>query len=134
MSEGKIKFWDLGRSKAKGEFIAKGSPDQINNTMYNVFSKHLASRDISFDKVLSQSLNNRTELKTTHSTHFAGTTASKNGPRLQYRTPSQPSIDGNTVDVHRERSEFIQNAIMYQTSLRFVSGRVSGLMSAIRGE
>ncbi len=92
------------------------------------------ARDISFNKILSQSLNNRSELRTTHPTHFSGTTVSKNGPRLQYRTPSQPSIDGNTVDVHRERSEFTQNAMMYQNSLRFVSGRISGLMSAIRGE
>ncbi len=45
-----IKFWDLGRSNAKGEFRAEGTPDEINNTMYNEFSKHLASNDISFDK------------------------------------------------------------------------------------
>ncbi len=49
MSEAKIKFWDLGRSNAKGEFRAEGTPDEINNKMYNEFSKHLMSNDISFD-------------------------------------------------------------------------------------
>lgn len=49
MSKAKIKFWDLGRSKAKGEFSIEGTQDQINNGMYKEFSKYLMSADISFD-------------------------------------------------------------------------------------
>lgn len=50
MSKAKIKYWDLGRSKAKGEFIAEGTEKQINDKMYQEFSKHLMSSEISFDE------------------------------------------------------------------------------------
>ena len=45
----KVKFWDLGRSKAQGEFEVMGSDAEINDEMYRQFSKHLLSSDISFD-------------------------------------------------------------------------------------
>ncbi|WKE66707.1 flagellar basal body rod protein FlgB [Gallaecimonas kandeliae] len=56
-------------------------------------------------------------------------------PAVGYRNPNQPDTgDGNTVDVQVERSLFMQNAMEYQTSLQFLSGRIKGLMSAIKGE
>jgi flagellar basal-body rod protein FlgB len=33
-----------------------------------------------------------------------------------------------------EQMEFSENVIRYQTTLQFLNGRISGLMSAIRGE
>lgn len=53
---------------------------------------------------------------------------------LLYRIPSQASIDGNTVDLQREQAEFTENAVRYQASLRFLDGRIKGLLTAIRGE
>jgi len=47
----KIKYWNLGRSNAKGEFIAESETEEgINKQMYKEFSKHLMSREISFDE------------------------------------------------------------------------------------
>lgn len=47
---GICKYWDLGRGKAKGTFKinAKDSED-FNNQLYDEFSKHLLSSDISFN-------------------------------------------------------------------------------------
>ena len=56
------------------------------------------------------------------------------GGELLYRTPHQPSIDGNTVDPQIEYSQFAQNALQYQASLTFLSGRIRTLMTAIRGD
>ena len=53
---------------------------------------------------------------------------------LGYRQAINPSLDGNTVEMVVEQTEFSENAIRYQTSLTFLNGRISGLMSAIRGE
>lgn len=53
---------------------------------------------------------------------------------LQYRLPTQDSVDGNTVDENHENAEFMQNALGYQTSFTLLNGKFKGLMTAIRGE
>ena len=54
-------------------------------------------------------------------------------PTLQYRTPSQASIDGNSVELDAERAQFADNAIRYEVSLRLLNGQIKSLMSAITG-
>jgi flagellar basal-body rod protein FlgB len=54
--------------------------------------------------------------------------------RLQYTTPDQASLDGNTVDLNRERAAFADNSLRYEATLRFINGRVRTMMTAIRGE
>lgn len=53
---------------------------------------------------------------------------------LQYRLPTQDSVDGNTVDENHEQAEFMQNALGYQTSFTLLNGKFKGLMTAIRGD
>ena len=53
---------------------------------------------------------------------------------MLYRTPMQPSLDGNTVDTEQEHTAFSANAIEYQASLGFLNGKISGLRKAIKGE
>ena len=50
------------------------------------------------------------------------------------KSGGQPSMDGNTVDLNRERAQFSQNAVGYEASLRFLNGRIKTMMTAIRGE
>ncbi|HRO58262.1 MAG TPA: flagellar basal body protein [Burkholderiaceae bacterium] len=54
--------------------------------------------------------------------------------RLLWRTPEQPSIDGNTVDLDRERASFADNSLRYEATLRFINGSVRNTLSAIRGD
>lgn len=56
------------------------------------------------------------------------------GADLKYVSPEQASMDGNTVDLNRERAQFSQNALGYEASLRFINGKVRTTLSAIRGE
>ncbi len=51
-----------------------------------------------------------------------------------YRNPISPSLDGNTVETHVEQAQFAENALQYQATLNFLSYRITGLMSAIKGE
>ena len=55
-------------------------------------------------------------------------------PQLAWRTPEQPSIDGNTVDLDRERASFADNSLRYEATFRFINGNVRNLLSAIRGD
>ena len=49
---------------------------------------------------------------------------------LAYRTPSQPSMDGNTVDEQVEQSSFAANAVHYQASLAFITAQIRMLRTA----
>lgn len=51
-----------------------------------------------------------------------------------YRVPVNRSLDGNTVELPVEQMEFSENTLRYQTSLSFINRRISGLMTAIKGE
>ena len=54
------------------------------------------------------------------------------GPRLNYATASQTNLDRNNVDMDRERASFVDNALKYESTLRFVSGSVRSLMDAMK--
>jgi len=54
-------------------------------------------------------------------------------PRLQFATPSQTSLDGNSVDMDRERAAFADNSVKYEATLRFINGNVRTMLDAIKG-
>jgi flagellar basal-body rod protein FlgB len=92
------------------------------------------ARDLDFDSVLAGQ-GSGASLATTDPRHI-GSQASgmpASAPLL-YRVPSQSSLDGNTVDPHREKAAFAENSARYQATLMILGSRISGLMTAIRGE
>ncbi len=54
--------------------------------------------------------------------------------KLGYAVQSQPSLDGNTVDLDRERANFVDNAVRYEATLRFINGSAKTMLSAIQGQ
>ena len=52
---------------------------------------------------------------------------------VRYRVPVQQSLDGNTVELATEQIAFADNAMRYRTTLSFLTGRIQGLMSALKG-
>lgn len=53
-------------------------------------------------------------------------------PAILYRQPSQPSLDGNTVEMDAERAQFVDNTVRYEASLRFLNGQIRTLLDALR--
>ena len=53
---------------------------------------------------------------------------------LGYSVQTEPSIDRNTVDLDRERANFVDNAVRYEATLRFVNGNAKTMLSAIQGQ
>ena len=51
---------------------------------------------------------------------------------LLYRVPDQPALDGNTVDMDRERAQFSDNTLGYQTNLRVLDGQIKSMMSVLQ--
>jgi flagellar basal-body rod protein FlgB len=56
------------------------------------------------------------------------------GTSLRFRTPLQDSLDGNTVELATEQTQFAENAIAYRTTLSFLNGRIATLSRALKGE
>ena len=73
-------------------------------------------------------------LRVSHPRHLDGVTEGDGRYPLRYRQPSQASLDQNTVDVQAERAAFLDNSLRYQASITFLNGRLTGLVSALRGE
>jgi flagellar basal-body rod protein FlgB len=52
--------------------------------------------------------------------------------RLRYAVPSQTHLDSNTVDMDRERAAFADNAVKFESTLRFINGSVRTLQDAMK--
>jgi flagellar basal-body rod protein FlgB len=50
------------------------------------------------------------------------------------RTPTQPSLDGNTVESEREKAGIAQAALEYRASLAFIESKVRSMLTAITGQ
>ncbi len=92
------------------------------------------ARDFDFHSMLQREIASPQRARTTHARHIQMDTGIVPPSQMGYRVPSQPSIDGNTVDSQLEHSAFASNALEYQASLRFVSGSIKTLMTAIKGQ
>lgn len=58
----------------------------------------------------------------------------KAGEGMGYAVQTQPSIDNNTVDLDRERANFVDNSVRYEATLRFINGQAKTMLSAIQGQ
>ena len=109
----------------------------ISNNLANVDTPNFKARDVDFRAMLTQQLDAleqpSLQLNTTSTQHNAGF-GGESDAGLLYRTPQQPSIDGNTVEAHQEQAEFMKNALDFQASFRFINGKFKSLSSAIKGE
>jgi flagellar basal-body rod protein FlgB len=48
-----------------------------------------------------------------------------------YRMPTQPALDGNTVDLDTERVQFADNALHYETGMTVATQQIKNMISAI---
>ncbi|MFJ3484430.1 flagellar basal body rod protein FlgB [Pseudomonas sp. NPDC090202] len=110
----------------------------LANNITNADTPNYKARDLDFSKVLaaeSDKANNGTfALNMTNSRHIEAEGASTGDAALMYRTPSQPSLDQNTVDAQVENANYAENAINFQASFTLLNSKFKGLVSALRGE
>lgn len=109
--------------------------ETIASNLANADTPHYKARDIDFRAALqSVQGDGGARLRATHAGHFGAARGAGLDLEPGYRTPNQPSLDGNTVDSQLEQSAFAENAVRYQASLDFLDSRISGIRRALRGE
>ena len=105
----------------------------LASNVANADTPRYKARDFDFRSVLG-GVAGGTPITRTHQDHMSAGNAAAGGVDLLYRVPNQASMDGNTVDPHIELANYMNNSLRYQASLRFLDGKIKGLMRALRGE
>lgn len=107
----------------------------LASNLANVDTPHYKARDINFSDALQAVTSGQTAgmLRNTHMNHIQPETFIS-GYELQYRTPYQSSLDGNTVEHQVEMAAYSDNAMRYLANLRILSGKFSTLRTAIKGQ
>lgn len=99
----------------------------LSSNLVNADTPNYKARDFDFQKTLQSALDAN-----------KGAPMNKQdvmrGMDMEYRIPTQPSVDGNTVDEHLEHAEFMRNSLEFQSTYTLLNSRMKGLMSAIKGE
>lgn len=101
------------------------------------------AKDLDFNKVLEQVAQSaaaptptNTGPAVTNPSHIpldGGITQDMQKAATVYRVATQPSADGNTVDVQTEQAAYAESALHYQASMSFIDYRLKSLMTAITG-
>jgi flagellar basal-body rod protein FlgB len=95
----------------------------LASNIANAATPGYKARDIDFAKALDAATSG-----TASSTDQAADQA------IKYRVPVQSSLDGNTVELATEQTQFAENAVAYKTTLQFLQGRVDTVMQALKGD
>jgi flagellar basal-body rod protein FlgB len=116
----------------------------IASNIANADTPHYKATDFNFSQALSAASKSSTNPAQAKSASLLATTATQHlntarafgdaAFRLQYRPPTQPSLDANTVDMDLEQGKFADNSVRYEASLRFLNGQIRTILSAITGQ
>jgi flagellar basal-body rod protein FlgB len=107
----------------------------LANNLANIDTPNYKARDLDFKAILNQATSESNfNMQATNDRHITLGDAFGEDSDLLYRTPQQPSIDGNTVEDQIEHAEYMKNTLAFQASFQFLNGKFQGLRTAIRGD
>ena len=108
----------------------------LASNIANADTPNYKARDFDFAAALSGAMGARERIALARSSarHLGGAAQHAPVAALKYRVPVQPSIDGNTVEMDTELSQFSDNALRMQADLSFMSARLRDLQTAIQGQ
>jgi len=113
----------------------------IASNIANADTPGFKASEVNFSEVLSRATGASSvrpaTLTATHAGHVGKTADSGavtwSTADVGAKAPTQPSIDGNTVDLDAERASFADNTVRYEASFSFLNHQIKTLMSAITG-
>ncbi|GGD72199.1 flagellar basal body rod protein FlgB [Lacimicrobium alkaliphilum] len=107
--------------------------ETIAGNIANANTPGYKARDIDFKAAMQAAQTEQKQaLSRTHEKHF--NVQIRNTQDLLYRVPMQPDTgDGNTVEMQKERNEFLDTGMRYQSGLEFLKGKFKGMKTALKG-
>ena len=107
----------------------------LTTNIANADTPHFKARDFDFATALADAKGGTLRLAGGNARHIGTQGADPSVPQqqLEYRVPTQPSLDGNTVESDVEQAAFAENALQYRASLAFLDGSIRTIRYAIKG-
>lgn len=106
----------------------------LANNIANADTPGYKAKDLDFKEILGNARESMENMRTTNSSHISDDYDEFGGAELQFKNPLQPSVDGNTVEVHEEKADFLKNALQFQASFRFLNEKMKGIKAALRSD
>jgi flagellar basal-body rod protein FlgB len=112
----------------------------LASNIANADTPNFKARDIDFSSALQGALARASQpqgqLANTAPAHIAngpvdGKTLPDGTPVL-YRTVTQGAVDGNTVDMDTERTQFADNALRYEAGVTMITQQIHSMLSAVQ--
>lgn len=131
------KLDDAFRFQQEALSLLSRRQEVLASNIANADTPGYMARDIDFSQQLKNTLANQSMAKSpvslslTSNRHIEGQGKVFDDASLLYRIPDQPSADGNTVDMDRERISFADNSVKYQSSLTFLGADIKKMMSVL---
>jgi flagellar basal-body rod protein FlgB len=104
----------------------------LSTNLANADTPGYQARDIDFRQALGAADAGSLPMTATADGQTIGTSTT-DANALKWRVPTQPSLDGNTVDAETEQASFAENSVRYQASLSFINAQIRMLRTAITG-
>jgi flagellar basal-body rod protein FlgB len=105
----------------------------LSSNIANADTPNYKARDVDFHAALKNAQSGGLALRKTSALHNSAADVRPDGGDLKFRVPTQPSIDGNTVQTDIEQTAFAENALQYRASLTFLNGTIQTLRYALKG-
>lgn len=105
----------------------------LSSNIANADTPNYKARDIDFGSALRNAKSGQLGLQRTSTLHQPAAGGNRLGVDIGYRIPTQPTLDGNTVETDVEQAAFAENAVQYRASLAFLDGQIRSLRYALRG-
>jgi len=123
-------FGSILGKQAQGLYFHAQRAELLAANIANAETPGYRARDVDFRSALRMASADR--LEQSHAQHLPS--SNRFNTAVFYRQPAQSSINGNTVDMAKEQTAYAENALRYQVNLRFLDGKIKGLMLALRGD
>jgi flagellar basal-body rod protein FlgB len=114
----------------------------LASNIANADTPNYKARDIDFSNALQGALARGTQqqggMATTAQGHIANGLVVADGKALTdgtpvlYRNVVQGAVDGNTVDMDTERTQFADNALRYEAGITMINHQIHNLLAAIQ--
>ena len=106
----------------------------IASNIANADTPGYVARDMDFARALREATGqaNAVAPTATKTGHLQVAGGARAEPNLLYTRPVQSNLDGNSVDMDRERAAFADNTVKYEATLRFINGSVRTMLDAMK--
>jgi len=119
--------------------VREARQELLASNIANADTPNYKARDINFSEALKQVSQSQKKgpqghlaMTATAAAHLAGKPSGKVSGMAQYRNDQQGSIDGNDVDTDRERVQFADNGLRYETSVTLITGQIHAMLAVIQ--